>query len=245
MIVVQRIFRQSEGQLSAPLKRSTIIDAVYGIGTVTAYHRYSINPLVGSSVEKSYVNEGDSVRKGAPLVEIGSDVVFRAPFSGIVNFYPYRLGENTYTTTPLLILTDVQNRYIVVSMEQQGALRVKKGQKARISFDSLRESVFEGTVSAVYSYAGNFLARIDSLNLPSSILPEMTCDVAIVIATHENSLVIPVVAFENGSVWRKRGRSLPKSVPVKIGVTDGTWAEILEGDLAPGDRLLIRRQVSQ
>lgn len=193
---------------------------------------------------KSYVKEGDTVKKGAPLVEIVSGITYHAPFDGIINFFPYRLGENTFTTAPLLILTDMKNRYIVVSMEQQGALRVKVGQQAKISFDSLRNSVFEGKVAAVYSYAGTFLARIDQLQLPAEILPEMSCDVAIVTDIHEDVLLIPVVAFENGFVWRKRNRALAKKIPVKLGINDGTWAEVLEGDLEPGDRLLIRKQVS-
>ena len=31
---------------------------------------------------KSYVTEGDAVKKGDPLVEIVSGIIFRAPFAG-------------------------------------------------------------------------------------------------------------------------------------------------------------------
>lgn len=245
-IITGRIFvGRNSGKISEPLHRGDIVEAVYGIGTVTAYKRFSLNPLVGGTVQKIFIAEGDQVRKGAPLLQVEGGTIYRAPFDGIVNFFPYRTGENTYSTTPLLVLTNMTDRYIVVSMEQQGALLVKIGQKAKISFDSLRQSTFEGKVSAVYSYAGNFMARIDGIHLPESILPEMTCDVAIVIDVHKNALLIPVAAFENGQVWLKRGKSIPHQIPVKIGITDGVWAEVLEGDLKPGDRLMIRKQVSQ
>ena len=145
----------------------------------------------------------------------------------------------------MIVFTDMADRYIVVSMEQQGALRVQIGQDAKLSFDSQRQATYDGKVNAVYSYANNFLARIDSVSLPDSVLPDMTCDVAIVIAVHQNVLIIPVVAFDNGRVWVKRAHGLPNATPVKLGVIDGTTAEVVSGDLQVGDRLMIRKQVQQ
>jgi len=242
-VAARIIIHDSEGQLSDPIQRGTIIDAVYGIGTVTATRRLSFNPLTGSSVRHSFVREGDQVKKGKPLVETDDGNRHLAPFDGIVNYFPYRNGENAYLTTPMIVFTDMTDRYIVVTMEQQGALRVKVGQDAKLSFDSLRQKTYDGKVNAVYSYASNFLARIDSVNLPDSVMPDMTCDVAIVIGVHDNALLIPVAAFDNGQVWVKRGNGLPHSVPVKLGVIDGTTAEVVSGDLQPGDRVMIRQQV--
>lgn len=231
------------GRLSEPIHRGAIIDAVYGIGTVTAYKRFSFNPQVSATVLKSFVREGDSVKKGDPLILTEGGVVHYAPFDGVVNFYPYRTGENAYATTPMMIFTNLKDRYILVSMEQQGALRVKVGQTVKISFDSLRDRVFEGKVSAVYSYASNFYARIDTVDLPEPILPDMTCDVAIVIGTHENALLIPTTAFIKGNVSVKRGRGLPRATPVKLGVVDANQAEVVEGDLQEGDRVMTQTRV--
>lgn len=232
------------GRLSEPIQRGTIVDAVYGIGTVTATRRMSYNPLVGNNVRQNFVREGDQVKKGGLLAQTDDGNMLRAPFDGIMNYLPYRPGENAYATTPMFIFTDMTNRYIVVSMEQQGALRVMVGQDAKLSFDSLRQKTYDGKVAAVYSYSNNFLARIDSVDLPAPVLPDMTCDVAIVIGVHKNALLIPVVAFDNGKVWVKRGKSLPHPVPVKLGVIDGTSAEVLDGDIQAGDQVMIRDKVS-
>ena len=51
------------------------------------------------------------------------------------------------------------------------------------------------------------------------------------------------MAFDNGRVWVKRGHGIPHPVPVKLGVIDGTMAEVVDGDLQPGDRVMIRDQV--
>ncbi|MGZ3671975.1 MAG: HlyD family efflux transporter periplasmic adaptor subunit, partial [Bdellovibrionota bacterium] len=116
------VSRANAGLLSDPIRNGDIIDAVYGIGTVSPYQRLSFNPLVGSTVQKNYVIEGDRVVKGAPLVQTAEAGLVRAPFDGAVNFLPYKAGENVYATTPLMILTDLTHLYIVVSIEQQGAL---------------------------------------------------------------------------------------------------------------------------
>jgi HlyD family secretion protein len=40
------------------------------------------------------------------------------------------------------------------------------------------------------------------------------------------------------TVWRDEdGR--PRAIPVRIGVSDGTWTELVEGPLAPGDKLVV------
>jgi hypothetical protein len=140
-------------------------------------------------------------------------------------------------------VTDLADRYLVVSLEQQGALRVRAGQKAKLSFDSLRDQSYEGAVQSVYSYNGNFLARIDVSALPSEVLPDMTADVAIVIREIPDALVVPVAAFEDGYLWVKHGRGLPAKRAVTLGVVDGTVAQVTSGAVVAGDRLLIRNKV--
>lgn len=237
-VVVQR----SQGVLSSPLKKGRLINAVYGIGTVTATHSYSIKQGVTQTILDQFVKEGDFVKKGDKLVNIDK-ITYRAPFDGVVNYLPFKQGENVFANMPLLVLTDLSDRYLVVNLEQQSALKVRVGQKAKISFDSMRQEHYEGIVKAVYSYNGNFLARIDISKLPPEIFPDMTADVAIEIEVHENALSIPVAAFEDGSVMVKRAGGLPRSVPVKLGIVDQTLAEIVSGDLHEGDQVIIRRKI--
>jgi hypothetical protein len=155
---------------------------------------------------------------------------------------PFKVGENVFPQLPLLALVNLEDRYLVVSLEQQGALRVHRGQKVRMSFDTIREQNYDGVVEAVYSYNGNFLARVDVSALPIRILPDMTADVAIEVGKHDNVLLAPVAAFEQGSLWIKRGHGIPYRVEIKTGIVDKDMAEIVSGDLQPGDRVLIRKK---
>jgi macrolide-specific efflux system membrane fusion protein len=234
--------KQSQGILTAPLEQGSIIESVYGIGTVMANRIFRITPGVSYSVANLYVSEGDKVKKGARLV--GSDTNnFRAPFDGTITSLPVKVGDNVFPGTPILTLVDLNDRYLLVSLEQQGALRVEPGQKTKISFDTIREKNYEGVVKAVYSNDNNFLARIDIGSLPPQILPGMTADVAIEIQEHKNVLLVPVAALGQGdSVWIKNKNSLPKKVSIKTGIIDKAWAEMIQGPLQSGDRLLIKEK---
>lgn len=234
----------TDGSLTKPLIRGHIVDAVYGIGTVTANKSFSLKPGVVGTLTELFVKEGDFIKKEGRLAQVDA-MTYRAPFDGVVNFLPFKVGENVFPQLPVLVLTDLTNRYMVVNLEQQGALRVHPGQKAKLSFDTIRQQNYDGIVQSVYSYSSNFIARIDVSKLPQEILPDMTADVAIVIAERDNALLAPIHALDVDSVWVKRDQALPRKVSVKVGIVDEKMAEITDGDVREGDQLLIRRKPGQ
>lgn len=230
---------RSQGHLTPPLTRGRAVQAVYGIGTVIANRSFQVKGGITSHLDGSFVNEGDQVRRGDRLVLIDENVV-RAPFDGTVTYFPYKSGELLFAQTPVLTLVDLKDRYMTVSLEQQGALQIRPRQEVRISFDTLRNETYEGVVRAVYSNQNDFLARIDVHDLPDRILPGMTADVAITIQKKDDVLLVPVAALEGSSVWVKSASGLPRKVDLRIGIVDRDVAEVLEGDVKEGDRLVIR-----
>lgn len=242
---IQGQLRRSKKNLTPAIKRGNIIEGVYGIGTVMANQSFDLKPGVNVIINDIFIKEGDEVPRGGKLVTMDG-VLHKAPFKGIITYFPYKLGEIVFVQNKVLTLMDFTNRYLVVSLEQEGALRIKKGQKARLSFDSIRDETFEGIVESVYSQDQNFLARIGIAHLPPQILPGMTADVAIGIRMKEKALLIPIEALEAGYVY-VLGKNVQRSkkVPVKVGVTDGQMAEILSGDLKEGDRLEIRQKLEE
>lgn len=225
-------------RVTEPLAKGSIVESVYGIGTVLPHRSFDLKVGVTSTIRRLFVQEGDQVRRAQRLVEL-DQVAFNAPFDGTVTLLPFKVGETVFANTTVLSLVNLRDRYLVVSLEQRGALRVRPGQKARISFDSMRGEAYDGAVESVYSNANNFLVRIDVSALPPQILPGMTADVAIGIAERHNVLLVLVVAIDAGKVYVKRGAGRPRAVEVKIGVADGTMAEVIAGDVREGDRLVI------
>lgn len=241
IILLRTVISRSEGTLTEPLKRGSIVQSVYGIGTITANHRYQVRLGVVSTINQLFIKEGDTVKKGSPLVEVDR-VIYRAPFDGTITALPFMVGENVFAQGPILSFVNLTDRYLVVSFEQQGALLVQRGQKVKISFDTFRDQNYDGVVQSVYSNESNFLARIDISQLPNRILPGMTADVAIIIQQKDDVLLVPVAALDKSSVWVAHEHGIPSQVFIKIGIVDSAFAEVVSGEIKEGDRLLIRKK---
>jgi multidrug efflux pump subunit AcrA (membrane-fusion protein) len=223
-------------------RRGPIVEAVYGIGTVTAYKTYQIRFATAQTVRGIYVREGDLVRAGQSLVATEGDLMrtSNAPFAGTVTAIPYKVGEVVPPQTPVLTLTDLGDRYVVVSLEQQGAIRVLRGQPAILSFESLRNQSFRGTVRTVFSNDNQFLVHVVVPDLPDQILPGMTADVAIEVARRTDAVLVPVAAISDGAITVVSGNAT-RRVPIKLGTVDGEWAEVLGSDLRGGESVVLNR----
>ena len=226
--------------LSDPLKKGLILDSVYGIGMVTASHIFQFKSGVSSTVQKLFVLEGDFVQKGKALLEMEGVGKVYAPFTGTVTSVPVNVGEAVFPQSIVISVVDLDDRYITVTLEQRGALRVRMGQEARISFDSMRDQVFKGKVEAIYSNNNNFMVRIQVEDLAPQLLPGMSGDVAIAIQEKKEVLLVPVAAIDQGKVYVARISGSPDVVEIKVGIIDGAMAEVISGPLQEGDRVILR-----
>lgn len=219
-------------------KMGRMVEAVYGIGTVTPRHTYQLKLGVVQTVGRIYHREGESVKKGEALISFADNPTVYAPFDGVLTSVPFKEGETVFPQLPILTLIEMKNPYIVVSLEQSGALRVRIGQNAVLSFESLRGQRVAGIVSAIYPKDGQFYVNIEVAEIPDAILEGMTADVAIQVASKENVLQIPLVAVSQGRVTVIRG-GLPQKISVKLGAVDGTWAEVLENTIRMDDLVVV------
>lgn len=235
-IVFYKFQSTARTNYSEPLKRQTLQQTVYGIGTVTANKSFVLKPGVTSNIDKIFVKEGDVVAKDDAIISLGN-AVFRAPFAGTIEQLPAKVGENVFAQSIVYSLSDLTDCYLLVSLEQRSALKVRIGQNARISFDTLREQVFTGTVEAIFSQSNNFYVRIQPQDLLPQILPGMTADVAIGVLEKPNALIIPVSALNGNKVSVKTKNGNVKTVAVTLGLADGASVEVLAGDLNEGDQV--------
>ncbi|MDH5648718.1 MAG: efflux RND transporter periplasmic adaptor subunit [Gammaproteobacteria bacterium] len=217
-----------------------IIEAIYGLGKVKTDDIYEVKLGVASSVAKLYVREGDRVKRNDLLVSFENDLVFRAPFAGTVTLIAHHEAQNVFPQQTVLRVEDLSTKYIEVSLEQQGALRVRPGQPVRIVFESIRGEQLSGVVSAVFPRNDEFLAHI-KVKLADNVLPGMTADVAIEVDRKESALLVPLSAVTDGQV-RVLREGKRKTIKLKIGSIDGNWAEVVEGGLQQSDRILVKRE---
>lgn len=216
--------------------KGEVIEAIYALGKVKSHQTYDVLVGVMSVVLKNYVKEGDEVKKGDPLIKFDSGAVFRAPFSGTVTFVKLREREIAIPQVTVLRMADIKDRYIELTLEQEAALRIRKGQKAKVSFESMRGKVVTGAITAVFPREDEFLAHVSVPELDPNVLPGMTADVTVEIGRIDDALLIPYKAVSNGMVTVRRERSWKKE-KVELGHFDGTFVEIKGGPLTVSDEI--------
>lgn len=220
-------------------KRGPITEAVYGLGKVESNHHYDVITGVLSTVEELFVLEGDQVKKGDPLVRMLNSVVLKTPIDGTVTLVKFKEGEAVLPRDPIVRVEDLTDCYIELSLEQEAALRVRSGMKARVSFESIRHKVIEGKVKAIFPRQDEFLARIEVGKLEPGVLPGMTADVVIEIGNSRKALLIPAKAVTNGLITlRKKGKWVKEKI--EIGYVDGTHVEVVSPELSEEDELKVR-----
>lgn len=236
-LLVVLLARHNNVEYVAP-RHGPIVEAIYGLGKVKTDRFYEVKLGVPLTIEQLYVREGDRVKRGAPLIRFEGNALFKAPFGGTVTLVAFQEAQSVFPQQTAVRLEDLTTKYIEVSLEQHGALRVRLEQPVKVVFEGIRGEVLQGKVSAIFSRSDEFLAHID-VPLAENILPGMTADVSIEAGRREQALLVPVSAVTDGRVRVLReGKS--RTVQLRIGGIDGSWAEVLEGDLRDTDRVMVK-----
>ncbi|AYF43604.1 HlyD family secretion protein [Halobacteriovorax sp. BALOs_7] len=221
-------------------KKGDVVEAIYGLGRVESEQEFNVKIGVLSIVEKLYVKEGQSVKKGDRLISFEGRVLFKAPFDGTVTLVANKEREIVLPQFTVLTLKNLNQKYVEVSLEQDAALRVLPKQRARLVFESQSQLKYEGYVKTIYPREGEFITRIEVEGLEKSILPGMTADVVIEVGKKKDVLLIPVKAISDGKVLRMRNKKREK-VDVTTGNSDGMWVEVVSGDINLDDLIFIKR----
>lgn len=218
--------------------RGDIVEAVYGLGTVESDDVFHAKAAIVTSVDEFFVTEGQDVLKGQKLFRTDQGSVTTAPFDGRVTEIPVSIRENLFPQSPVLTLMNLKKLYLAVSLEQQGAMRIRPGVKAEISFEFFRNKKIKGTIATVYPQRDQFIAKVAIDEWPAGVLPGMTADVAFEVARKEAVTLVPVKAIVNGHLRLKRAGKKMK-LPVQVGLVDLEKAEILSPALEPSDELIL------
>jgi len=233
-------FKSDKVETKVKPERGEVVEAVYALGTVKTDKLYNARFGMNTIIRKLYVQEGDFVSKGVPLVQGDTFYPLTAPFSGIITAVNYLENEMATPGQIILTLSSTTDLYVKVSLDQESILTVRKGQSAELSFENLRDEKIAGTVSSVYLSGDEFIVRIASEKFPQGILPQMTCDSAITIKKIEDALLIPASAVKNGNVdVIRKGKRM--SIPVQVKKIDGKKAEVLDDSILIDDEIIVEK----
>ncbi|HZT31082.1 MAG TPA: efflux RND transporter periplasmic adaptor subunit [Bryobacteraceae bacterium] len=167
------------------------------------------------------------------------------------------------------IAQDLTKMQVDTNVSEADIGRVQVGQAATFTVDAYPGSLFQGTVTSIRQAPINvqnvitYDAVISAPNPDLKLLPGMTANVKILVARHDDVLQIPNAALRfrppqaaraenvvyaaarpsNRSadpvVWVLAPNGKLRAVPVKLGLSDGTFTEVTSGNLQPGDRVVV------
>lgn len=163
------------------------------------------------------------------------------------------------TPTLFLIATDLTHMQVDTSVSESDIGSVKPGNATSFTVEAFPAHMFRGRVVQVRQSPQSiqnvvtYDVVVEVENPDLLLKPGMTADARIITAEASDALRVPLEALryspqtlpkpaQNGltpaRVWMLRaGR--PEPVPVVIGLTDDTYAQIKQGDLSPGDSVII------
>ncbi|MDX1519131.1 MAG: efflux RND transporter periplasmic adaptor subunit [Gammaproteobacteria bacterium] len=177
-----------------------------------------------------------------------------APFDGVVTDKLVEIGQWINTDDPLLELTELDPLRIEVPVPQYYFGRIEVGTPVRIVFDALPDKNINANITATVplglANARTFPVKIDIENDSRKLAPGMSARVYLQLddqATTER-LLVPrdaIVRHPGGTetVWvlrEQNGEQRAAPINVRSGRTSKGLVEIIDGDLAKDDRVIVR-----
>jgi HlyD family secretion protein len=211
------------------------------------------------SASKAAVAQAEAALKNAQT-NLGYTRIV-SPVDGVVVSRNVDVGQTVaasfQTPTLFTIAQDLTKMQIDTSVAEADIGRVKVDQEVDFTVDAYPDITFKGkvwqiriapiTVQNVVTY--DVVVLVDNRDL--KLMPGMTANVSVIVAEEKGVLKIPNAAlrfrpaeggkpkFEKGAgVWIVEQQK-PKRVPVKLGISDGSYTQIISGDLKEGQEVIV------
>jgi len=199
--------------------------------------------------------------------------VIRSPISGVVIARDVDIGQtvaaNFQTPTLFQIAKDLRQMQINISVAEADIGQLHIGQLINFTVDAFQQRKFTGTVRQVrlnptiqenvVTY--NVVAMVD--NDDGTLLPGMTANINFVVNQKKDVLRVPNAALRyqpkdiesnaDGKLTKSANQSVvyllsenqPIPVNVTIGITDGNFTEIADGEIKAGNKVIISEVVDK
>jgi macrolide-specific efflux system membrane fusion protein len=208
--------------------------------------------------QQAVIEQARASLNGAQISYQLASPISTAPISGIVNGISLVEGmvvssqtntSDSQTSTTSQRVAVIQNEtkpIITVDLTEIDVPKVKVGQKATVTLDSLQDKTFTGkivtvdrvgaTTNNVTSYSANI-----QLDTPSAeILPNMAANASVILETKSDVLLVPSTAIQTQagqSFVRVLKDGRVQQVTVEVGISSDTQTEIISG-LSEGDEII-------
>lgn len=157
-------------------------------------------------------------------------------------------GATVHKNQILLLMPDLSKMQVEIGIHESLIDRIRPGLPARIT---LPDKTLDGEVTSVAAvtdpagwWTGNAVKYDTVIKLPPvpGLKPGMSAEVEVLVARHENVLIIPVGAVlqtvEGNFCWIKTGKGVTQRQSLQLGDTDDEFIVVNAG-LEEGDEVLL------
>ena len=173
------------------------------------------------------------------------------------------------TPSLFLIAKDLKRMKVWASVNESDIGQIKVGQAVRFSVDAYPTESFRGTVGRIRLNATNtqnvvvYTVEVVTENPEGRLLPYMTANLKFEVDRRKDALLVPNAALRyrpssavqstggsargkdsekekpgQGVVWVEQGGKV-NPIPLQLGLTDGTFTEVISGDFSDGMALVV------
>jgi HlyD family secretion protein len=171
-----------------------------------------------------------------------------APFAGTITSVDVKPGDQVTAGMVAIGLADLSAQFVDVDVSEIDINRIVVGQPVTFVLDAVQDKTYSGEVTDV-SLAGttsgtgvNFQVTARMADADDSVRPGMTAAVNVVVSEIKNVLIVPnrAIRAQNGDrvVYVLRD-GMPIPVDVVLGASSDTDSQIVEGDIAAGDLVIL------
>jgi len=169
-----------------------------------------------------------------------------APFDGTITEVFSKANDQVSPGTPAFRLDDLSALSVDVGVSEIDINLVEAGQPVILTFDAILDKQYNGRVVEV-SPVGiasqgivDFMVRVELLDADADVRPGMTAAVEIIIKKSAEALRVPNRAVEGSRfVYRVDQDGNLELIEVTIGASSDQYSQVLEGDLSPGDVIVL------
>lgn len=215
----------------------------------------AVTSRISGRILRLFVNEGQGIKEGDPLIEIESRLVgdppprvtYKSPQSGFITDRHVVPGDTVEPDKHLLEVVDSSEVYAEGKLFEGQLSQIKIGQKARIRVEAYTDKSYEGVVELLSGSLDpetrtlGVFVRIKNNSL--ELKPNMRATMNIVVGEADTSVSIPksAVLGESGNyfvfVQSDEDEHTFERHAVVTGIQDDKFIEIIEG-VFPGDKVV-------
>jgi len=171
-----------------------------------------------------------------------------APFDGTITAVEVQPGDQVGPGTVAFQLADLSRLLVDVAVSEVDINRLRLGQEAELTFDAILDRTYRGEVTEVDLVGSeaqgvvSFRVTVVLIDPDEQVRPGLTAAVNLVVDRLEDVLLVPnrAVRVVDGRrvvyVVRDGGVEV---VPIVLGTSSESHSQVLEGDLAAGDRIVL------